>query len=69
MNIASPVPSEKRLPAAPRIFVPELSGQLPCRLSSLSPRARAHIGALLDDGRVRYLLDTDGAPIVAWRRL
>jgi hypothetical protein len=65
MNIASPVPAEKRSSATPRIFDPELSGQLPCWLDELSPLARARAGRALDDGAIKLLLDRDGRVLVA----
>jgi hypothetical protein len=40
--------------------------RLPARLADLSSRARARVGSLLDDGRIRYLLDDDGAVVVVW---
>ena len=61
-EIAENRPASKRLPVAPRIFDPEL--RLPAHLADIPSRARAHVGRMIDDQRVRLLLDGNGRAIV-----
>jgi hypothetical protein len=62
LEIAQGSVDSKRLHAVPRIFEPEL--RLPAHLADLPSRARAHVGRMIDDQRVRLLLDRDGRVLV-----